>query len=123
LPDHLYGTPTFQIHQTGSFRWQTNAPACKVTPQAGSGTAKLPFTPYEAGDSDAFVAPARVVVQVKDYRGSQTCSVALVDPADGQQLDVATARPGVDTVVLDTGGRRTAYLGHVSCSVQVSAER
>jgi eukaryotic-like serine/threonine-protein kinase len=122
LPEALHRTRTFQIHQPGSFRWQASDPACRITALTGSGTATLPFAmPELSGDSDVFAAPARVSVQVQDFDGSPECRLALHDPADGGALDIATAKPGADTVVLDAGGRRTAYLADNPCSVMVSA--
>jgi hypothetical protein len=122
LPDSLFGTKKLQIHQTGSFRWQANDSACRVTPLPGSGMARLPFTLDSAGDSDAFSAPPKVVVQVKDYHGNLECSLELRDPVDGQVLDVGTAEPGSDTVLLDTGGRPKPYLRYSPCGVHVSAQ-
>jgi hypothetical protein len=94
-----------------------------LAPLAGSGTATLPFSLDQAADSDAFVAPSRVKVQVKDYHGNARCSLTLFDPTDGQALDFATATPGMDTVLLETGGRGSVYLGSDFCGVQVSNQR
>jgi len=118
----LYGNKSFQIHQSGSFRWQTNDPGCLVTPLAGPGATTLPFIVDQTGDSDAFVPPPRVAVQVKDYMGNQKCQFKLYDAVDGQTLDYATATPGTDTVLLDSAGRQRVYVGYeYSCAYQVSA--
>jgi hypothetical protein len=62
---------------------------CLITPFAGSGTAVLPFTWEQNGDTDAFTAPVRgVVVEVKDTKGGWNCMLRLYDPANGQELDV-----------------------------------
>jgi Caspase domain len=118
----LYTTFMFQIYRTGSFVWQVNNPQCHVTPLAGPGTAKLPFAWSQAGDSDAFAAPSRVAVQVKDYH-SNACKITIIDPANGEQIDSKTPTPGKDnnTVVLDATGHPTAYLSGLDCEVRVSA--
>jgi len=122
LATSLYGHKSFQIHQSGSFRWQTNDPGCLVTPLAGPGATTLPFIVDQTGDSDAFVPPPRVAVQVKDYMGNQKCQFKLYDAVDGQTLDYATAIPGTDTVLLDSAGRQRVYVGYeYSCAYQVSA--
>jgi hypothetical protein len=122
LPGGLYGTSMWQIHQTGSFRWQVNDLGCLVVPVAGPGTDKLPLAWPAGGDSDAFAAPPQVAVQVKDYNGSSDCLITLRDPANGQPIDFQTATPGKDnnTVVLDAGGNTTAYLSDLNCAVRVS---
>jgi hypothetical protein len=119
--ESIYGIMEIQIHETGTFRWTINDTGCLVTPLAGSGTAVLPFTQEGLGDSYAFAAPARVAVQVKNYNGNSNCVARLFDQANGQELDVKTATPGADTVMLDPSGRKTVYLGNDSCVVGVSA--
>ena len=115
----VYGITNIQIHQTGSFRWQVNDRQCLVTPLAGSGDAPLPFTQEQDGDTNAFSAPPRgVTAQVKDFRGNPRCVLRLFDAANGQQLDLATATPGSDTVTLDPNGRSTLYLNVNHCVVQ-----
>jgi Caspase domain len=122
----IYVSSMFQINQTGSFRWQVNDPGCPVTALPGSGTLKLPFAWNQsgAGDTDAFAAPAKVAVQVTDFRGSQ-CTFTLTDPTDGRPLDYKTATRGTnDTVTLDPRGSKTVYLSTDSpCVSQVSAAR
>ena len=117
----FYGSKTLQIHQAGSIRWQTNDPGCLVSPRDGPGATTLPFIVDQTGDSDAFLPPPRVAVQVKDYMGNHTCQFKLYDPADGQTLDSATATPGADTVLLDPAGRDRVYVGYeYSCAYRVS---
>jgi hypothetical protein len=119
----LYVGSTFQIHQTGSFRWQVNNPGCLVAALPGPGTSKLPFAWDQsgAGDTDAFAARAMVAVHVTDFRGSQ-CTFTLKDPTDGRSLDIQTATRGTnDTVTLDPSGSKTVYLHTDSCLSQVSA--
>ena len=118
----LYGTYMFQISQAGFFRWQANDPGCIVAPLAGPGRDTLPLAWAQSGDTDAFTAPGRVAVQVKDYNGSPDCLITLRDPANGQAIDFQTATRGRagNTVVLDAGGHPTAYLSDLSCAVRVS---
>jgi hypothetical protein len=121
LPDAIYGDETFQIHQPGTFRWQATT-GCRIIPLTGSGHATLPFTlVYDMGDSAAFPASSRVAVQVKDFNGGSDCTLALRDLTDGQDIDVATATPGANTVLLDPGGRKEVYLANPDCSVRISA--
>jgi Caspase domain len=121
----LYAMSMFQIAQRGSFRWRASDPGCSVVPLAGSGHTRLPFTAAisSPGDTDAFAAPPQVAVHVKDYYGDTSCELRLYDPADGTELDFATAKPGADTVTLSTGGRARAYVGTEDCAFQVSAAR
>ena len=119
----VYGITNIQIHQTGSFRWQVNDRQCLVTPLAGSGDAPLPFTQEQDGDTNAFSAPPRrVTAQVKDFHGNPRCVLRLFDAANGQQLDLATATPGDDTITLDPNGRSTLYLNVNHCVVRISAQ-
>jgi hypothetical protein len=120
--DRVYGITRVQISQTGSFRWQSTDRRCLITPLAGTGSAKLPFTQSDDGDTDAFAAPATgVTVQVKDYKGGSQCVFRLFDAANGQELDTATATPGTDTVTLNPEGRSKVYLYDDTCVVRVSA--
>jgi hypothetical protein len=123
VASNVYGITKVQIHQVGSFRWQSSDRQCLVTPLAGSGAATLPFTQEDDGDTDAFIAPSRgVSAQVKDYHGNGRCVLRLFDAADGQELDLATATPGADTVTLDANGRPTVYIYDDQCVVRVSAQ-
>jgi hypothetical protein len=122
VAEDVYGITRVQISQTGSFRWQSTDRRCLITPLAGTGSAVLPFTHEEDGDTDAFAAPATgVTVQVKDYKGGSKCVFRLFDAANGQALDIATATPGTDTVTLNPEGRSKVYLYDDSCVVRVSA--
>jgi hypothetical protein len=122
VAEDVYGITRVQISQTGSFRWQSTDRRCLITPLADTGSAVLPFTHEEDGDTDAFAAPATgVTVQVKDYKGGSKCVFRLFDAANGQALDIATATPGTDTVTLNPEGRSKVYLYDDSCVVRVSA--
>ena len=124
--DSLYKTSTFQIYQTGFFRWRANDLGCKVAAIPGSGTFTLPFAWDQAddGDTPAFVAPPQgVAVQVTDYHGGQRCDFTLYNPANGQKLDIKTATQGKgnDTVTLDTLGIQKVYLEVSDCRVLVKS--
>jgi hypothetical protein len=122
LADRVYGIKRVQISQTGSFRWRSTDRRCLITPLAGTGSAVLPFTKENDGDSDAFAAPATgVTVQARDYKGNSGCVFRLFDAVNGQELDTATATPGTDTVTLDPLGRPKVYLFDDLCVVRVSA--
>jgi uncharacterized caspase-like protein len=126
LADSLYDTSTFQISDTGTFRWRVNDPRCVVVPLRGTGTTHLPFAKNQsgAGDTEAFAAPASVAVHVLDWHGDASCYFELRDPANGDQVNFATATRGQnDTVTIDTNGRKKVYLHFDNCGVQVSAAR
>jgi hypothetical protein len=124
VADSLYDTSTFQINDTGTFRWRVNDPRCNVVALPGTGTEILPFSIDQsgAGDSEVFAAPARVAVHVKDWHGGGSCDFRLYDPASGVELDFVTATQGKnETVTLAPSGRKTAYLALSDCGVEVSA--
>jgi hypothetical protein len=122
VAEGVYGIKRVQISQTGSFRWQSTDRRCLITPLAGSGRAVLPFTHEEDGDTDAFAAPATgVTAQVRDYKGGSRCLFRLFDAVNGQELDIAKATPGTDTVTLNPNGRSKVYLYDDNCVVRVSA--
>jgi hypothetical protein len=124
--DSLYGSSTFQIYQTGSFRWQAN-PGCLVTALPGTGTMNLPFPFDQSGDGDtaAFAAPGRVAVHVTDFHGDSYCQLSLHDATNGQAVDYAKATPGngTDTVTLSPGQTRRVFLRSANCTGEVSGAR
>jgi hypothetical protein len=123
LGDSIYGTSTFQISATGTFRWRVPDPRCNVVPLLGTGTEILPFAIEASGpnDSGVFATPADVLVHVTDWEGNSSCEFRLYDPASGTQIYYATAMKGQnDTVTLLREGRKTAYLALEDCKVEVS---
>ncbi|ADJ46825.1 peptidase-related protein [Amycolatopsis mediterranei S699] len=121
VPGNIYSVAQYQIDNTGSFKWQANDRNCFVTPFAGSGTAVLPFTQEQNGDTDAFLAPDQgVVVQVKD-NNSGICTLRLLDATNGQELDVTKWAPGMGAVTLNPQGRTQVYIFDSNCVIQVSA--
>jgi hypothetical protein len=122
VADNVYGIKRVQIAHTGAFRWRSTDRQCLITPLPGNGTAVLPFTQEDDGDTDAFTAPAKgVTAQITDYKGGTTCQLRLFDAANGQELDTAKAMPGTDRVTLNPNGRTKVYLYDDNCVVRVSA--
>jgi hypothetical protein len=122
LPGNEYSVAQYQINQTGSFQWQSSDRQCLITPFAGSGTAVLPFTWEQNGDTDTFTAPARgVVVEVKDPKGGSNCTLRLFDPANRQELDVNKWSTGMGPVTLNPNGRTHLYIFDDGCVIGVSA--
>ncbi len=121
---NLYHVAQYQINQTGSFRWRSTDRSCLVTPFAGTGTAALPFTQEQDGDTDAFTAPAAGLnVAVKDALGGSQCDLRLFDAANGQELDIGKWRTGDGPVTLNSQGRAHVYIFDDNCVIQVSAQR
>jgi hypothetical protein len=123
LADNVYGTETYQVSKTGTFRWRVNDPTCLVATYAGSGSTTLPLVvPPSRGDTAAFPLSSKVSVTVTDWGGSPTCDIGLWDPASGTLLDFGTAdQAKTDTVLLDPGSHKSAYLAIDGCGVHVSA--
>jgi hypothetical protein len=119
--EEIYNTKTFQIPQEGTFRTETNDPTCELIQLRGSGNASLPFSQECcAGDTEAFDAPAQVVVEVEDFNGNGECDFDLHDAGDGRVVHFGTAKPGEKRVVLDPGGSERVYLSDLQCGVGVS---
>lgn len=53
-----FGTRSFQVQDTGGFRWEANDPGCLVVGRSGPGTAVLPFA-QEAGTVTPMRSPPR----------------------------------------------------------------
>jgi hypothetical protein len=116
-----YGTKSYQVQASGNFRWEANDSGCLVIQRPGPGKAVLPFVQeHGTGDTDAFHAPGRVAVEVKDFNGGSTCDLVLRDAADGRPVDFGTAHPN-GPLLLDPNGRSQVYLADLACSVRVSA--
>jgi hypothetical protein len=89
------GTESFQVQDGGNLRWEANDSGCLVVQRPGAGRAQLPFTVLEnSGDTDAFVAPAQVAVEVANFRGHDQCDFVLRDATDGRALDLGSVQPG-----------------------------
>jgi hypothetical protein len=119
----VYGEKSFQMQQSGTFRWEANDPGCLVIQRSGSGTAGLPFA-WEAatGDTDAFEAAGEISIEVTDFSGYGECDFRLHDAADGQLVNFGTVTDGGENpLILSSEGRSQVYLADVECGVRVSA--
>lgn len=116
----IHQSMSFQLQETGRFRWKANDPACQVFLNPGSGQTVLPFVHDGGGDTDAFDAGGSVAVNVVNFGGNPECKFVLHDAADGRQLDVGSVRPGGGTLRLDPGGQSHVYLTNAYCGVRVS---
>ena len=124
LPTRVfYGSVKWQIHQTGTLRWQVNDPKCLVTPLDGSGSLTLPVTVLPTlGDSDAFTPGSDLAVHVNDFGGNPRCQMTAVDASTGAPLDALTAMPGqAQDLTLHTGTAASAYVNPGGCGVTISA--
>jgi len=120
IPLDLYFTKSFQIRETGSFRWKANDSECLVTVRAGPGRVALPFGHDSSGDTDAFDADGPVTVQVLNFNGNPECEFVLHDAADGRQLDFGSVPQGGRPIRLDPGGQSQVYLANLYCAVRVT---
>jgi hypothetical protein len=93
-PTDVYEQKSFQMHETGGFRWTANDPGCLVVLRSGLGKKVLPFDHDSGGDTDAFDAEGPVAVDVVNFNGNPECKLVLHDAADGRQLDFGSVRPG-----------------------------
>jgi hypothetical protein len=117
-----YGTRSFQMRDSGNFRWEANSSECLVIQRPGPGKVTLPFVQgVGTGDTEAFHAPGRIAVEVKDFHGGTTCELVLHDAADGRPVDFGTAQQG-SPLLLDPSGSSQVYLADLRCGVRVSAE-
>ncbi len=121
VPTDVYGTTTFQIRDTGSYRWKANDSECLVVVRAGPGKVALPFGHDAGGDTDAFDVEGPVTVEVLDFHGNSGCDFVLHDAADGRQLDFASVQKGGSRISLDPGRQSQVYLANLYCTVRVTA--
>lgn len=120
LPGNLYEIARYQIPQVGRFTWTTTDRRCLITPLAGMGSATLPLTQEENGDTDLFTAPAKgLSVKIVDNKGGY-CTLRLWD-SSGQELDTAAWKPGDSDPTLDTSGARSVYVSDDDCIIRLSA--
>jgi hypothetical protein len=121
LPGNLYDVARYQIPQAGKFTWTTTDRTCLVTPLPGMGTAVLPFTQQDNGDTDLFAAPPKGLdVKVIDSKGGY-CTLRLFNPA-GQELDTVQWKPRDSDKTLDTNGAKSVYLFDDDCVLRLSAK-
>jgi len=122
--DRLYGAATYQMQESGSFRYDANDVGCVVLPQNGDGATTLPFSwSYTDGDTGVFDSPGFVLVTVEDWTGSSTCKIRLASADDGRTLDSKEAVQGEGAVRLGSNGPARVYVQDPGCSVHVRAAR
>jgi len=122
--DRLYGAATYQMQESGSFRYDANDVGCLVLPQNGDGATTLPFSwSYTDGDTGVFDSPGFVLVTVEDWTGSSTCKIRLASADDGRTLDSKEAIQGKGAVRLGSNGPARVYVQDPGCSVHVRAAR
>jgi len=121
VPTSIFVTKSFQMYETGSFRWEVNDPGCVVTVLSGPGQEVLPFVHDRGGDTDAFQAGGPVTVKIVNFYGNPECKFVLHDAADGKQLDFGSARQSGGPVVLDPNGRSQVYIANLHCGASISA--
>jgi Caspase domain len=119
--ESVYGTKSFQQHESGTFRWEANDPGCLVVQHSGAGERVLPFAQECcAGDTDAFEVQGMVRVEVEDFNGNSSCDFVLHSAEDGEVVDFGTIEEGGGPLTLDPSGRSSVYLEDVYCGVRVS---
>ncbi len=120
----FYGASTFQMQESGTFRYETNDPGCLVLPQNGDGATTLPFSwPYTDGDTAVFHSPGFISVTVDDWTGSPTCTLRLLSAADGRIVASKEAIDGEGAVRLGSNGPARVYVQDPGCSIHVRATR
>ena len=92
----LYGSfLSYQMHDSGSFRYSVNDPGCLVVQHSGAGSVPLPFSwKPGTGDTDAFRTKGPVQVTVLDFAGNSSCHPELHAVKDGRILDYGTVEKG-----------------------------
>lgn len=121
LPGNIYGIARYQIPQAGQFTWTTTDRSCLVTPLPGMGTATLPFTQEDNGDTDLFAAPPTGLnLKVVDNKGG-SCTLRLFN-SGGQELDTVQWQPGQADQRLDTTGATSVYVFDDNCIIRLSAQ-
>ena len=117
----VYGSKSFQIQETGRFKWSANDPGCLVIQRSGPGSTALPFAHHSGGDTDAFSVGGPVAIEVLDFNGNSQCEFVLHDAEDGRKLDFGSVPPGGAPLSLNPGGRSLVYIANLSCGARISA--
>ena len=120
---YVYGPATFQMRESGTFRYDVSDPGCEVLPQRGDGgTENLSFVWSVAeGDSPVFESPGAVSVRVTDLQGSPSCVLDLMSDDDGRKLDTREASDTGSPVRLESDGPRRVFIAATSCTFEVSS--
>ncbi|MCK9903446.1 serine/threonine protein kinase [Parafrankia colletiae] len=116
----LWGTKTYQVAQTGEFRFDVNNEQCEVQGLRTTGDTGLPFAQESSvGDTEAFHTEGTVQVEVVDFNGGDKCELALHALSDGRMLDFTTASINENQVSLNAGQPDQVYLAEPSCGIRV----
>lgn len=111
----------FQMHQSGTFRWESTTPECLVVHLPGAGELGLPATVVGGtGDTNAFPASGSVKVEAKDFNDTPGCDFRLHDSESGDTVAVGNLSNTQPSVVLATEGRSKVYLANGYCTVRIS---
>ena len=122
--ERLYGAATFQMQESGTFRYQANDPGCLVLPQNGDGATTLPFSwAYDVGDTAVFQSPGFISVTVEDWIGLPDCALRLSDADEGKTVDSKWAIKGEGAVRLSSNGPARVYIQDPGCSIHVKSAR
>ncbi|HEY5846022.1 MAG TPA: hypothetical protein VIT42_04435 [Microlunatus sp.] len=112
---------SFQMHQSGTFRWESTTSECLVVHQPGAGELGLPAVVAGGkGDTNAFPAAGSVKVEAKDFHDTPSCDFDLIDSESGDTVDTGRLSSTRPNVVLQTEGRSKVYLANGYCTVRIS---
>jgi hypothetical protein len=120
--DDFYGTKTYQMRESGTFRYEVSDRGCLLLPQRGDGgLSATPFTwSAEKGDTPVFQSPGAVTVKVTDRHGTPTCELWLMSDVDGRTLNVVDVAEDESTAELESDGPGRVFIAGPSCSIKVS---
>jgi hypothetical protein len=118
-----YGAFTsYQMHDSGSFRYGVNNPGCLVVQHSGAGSVTLPFSwKPGTGDTDAFRTTGPVQVTVLDFAGNSSCDPELHAVKDGRILDYGTVEKGGGPLSLEPQGETLVYVAEPYCGLRMTA--
>jgi hypothetical protein len=120
---NIYGTGSYQVTQTGEFRWSVSDPGCKVFPQHGAGDLGSP--PFiinsrgKAGDTDSFPVTGPLDVTVTDYHDGSYCTLDLYDAASGQNMASEMVDTATNSARLDPLNASRVYFHDLQCNLKV----
>jgi hypothetical protein len=119
--DGLYGTRTYQMQDSGTFRYQTNDPGCHVTPLNGDGgTQEFPISASRGeGDTHVFKSPGAVSVDPSNC-SSSVCTLTLMSAANGQGLEKKEVPEDAGPVKLHSGRPARVYIADPSCDILIT---
>ena len=119
----LYGPfRSYQMPDSGTFRYEVSDPGCLVQKRPGAGSVKLPFAfKTGVGDTDAFRTAGPIVVEALDFSGNSSCDPELHALEDGRVLDFGSIAERAGPLTLDPQDETLVYLSTPDCGVRVSS--